>query len=33
MDLVLKNSPRQFQTTLTSETGLLGFHKMRVAAI
>ena len=31
IDLVLTNSPRQFQTTL--ETGLLGFHRMRVAAI
>ena len=31
IDLVLTNSPRQFPTTL--ETGLLGFHRMRVVAI
>ena len=30
--LILTNSPRQFQATLTLETGLSDFHKMTVAA-
>ena len=30
--LILTNSPRQFQATLTLETGLADFHKMTVAA-
>ena len=32
IDLILTNSPRQFQATLTLETGLSDFHKMTVAA-
>ena len=32
IDLILTNSPRQFQATLTLETGLSDFHKMSVAA-
>ena len=32
IDIILTNSPRQFQATLTLETGLSDFHKMRVAA-
>ena len=31
IDLILTNSPRQFQATLTLETGLSDFHKMAVA--
>ena len=31
IDLILTNSPRQFQATLTLETGLSDFHKMTVA--
>ena len=31
-DLILTNSPRQFQATLTLETGLSDFHKITVAA-
>ena len=31
IDLILTNSPRQFQATVTLETGLLDFHKMAVA--
>ena len=32
IDLILTNSPRQFQAKLTLETGLSDFHKMTVAA-
>ena len=32
IDLILTNSPRQFQATLTLEAGLSDFHKMTVAA-
>ena len=32
IDLILTNSPRQFQATLMLETGLSYFHKMTVAA-
>ena len=32
IDLILTNSPRQFQATLTLETGLLDFHKMTMTA-
>ena len=32
IDLILTNSPRQFQATLTLETGLSDFHKMVLAA-
>ena len=32
IDLILTNSPRQFQATLTLETGLSDFHKMTVVA-
>ena len=32
IDLILTNSPRQFQATLALETGLSDFHKMTVAA-
>ena len=32
LDLILSNFPRQFQATLTLETGLSDFHKMTVAA-
>ena len=32
IDLILTNSPRQFQATLTQKTGLSDFHKMTVAA-
>ena len=32
IDLILTNSPKQFQATLTLETGLSDIHKMTVAA-
>ena len=32
IDLILTNSPRQLQATLTLETGLSNFHKMALAA-
>ena len=32
IDLILTNFPRQFQATLTLQTGLSDFHKMTVAA-
>ena len=32
IDFILTDSPRQFQATLTLETGLSDFHKMTVAA-
>ena len=33
INLILTNSPRQFQATIMLETGLSDFHKMTVTAI
>ena len=33
IDLILRNSPRQLQATLTLENGLSDFHKMTVVAL